>query len=83
MAAVRLPRCERIHTTLAERTGVQVVHSGAVMSKPEEIASMVAGAVDPFGSVDVLVNNAGIQFASPVDEFPNPKWELHAGQHRL
>jgi 3-hydroxybutyrate dehydrogenase len=66
---------ERIRTTLAERAGVQVVHSGADVSKPEEIASMVAGAVDRFGSVDVLVNNAGIQFVAPVDEFPNPKWE--------
>jgi 3-hydroxybutyrate dehydrogenase len=32
-------------------------------------------AVDCFGGVDVLVNNAGVQFVSPVDEFPAAKWE--------
>src|SRR5262249_7974409 len=28
-----------------------------------------------FGSVDVLVNNAGIQFVSPVEDFPIEKWD--------
>ena len=66
---------ERIRADLAGRTGVQVVHSAADMSKPDEVTSMVAGAVDRFGHIDVLVNNAGIQFVAPVDEFPGPKWE--------
>ncbi|MFN6039458.1 MAG: SDR family NAD(P)-dependent oxidoreductase, partial [Bacteroidota bacterium] len=27
-------------------------------------------------SVDVLVNNAGVQYVSPVDDFPTEKWNL-------
>lgn len=28
------------------------------------------------GTVDVVVNNAGLQFISPVEEFPTEKWDL-------
>lgn len=35
----------------------------------------VADVVATLGEVDVLVNNAGIQFVSPVEEFPIEKWD--------
>ena len=54
---------------------VKAVHSPADMTKPAEIAEMVALGEKTFGSVDVLVNNAGIQFVSPIEEFPPEKWE--------
>src|SRR6187401_1114816 len=54
---------------------VKAVHSPADMTKPAEIAEMIALGETTFGSVDVLVNNAGIQFVSPVEEFPPEKWE--------
>jgi len=53
---------------------VKAVHSPADMSKPAEIAGMIALGEKSFGSVDVLVNNAGIQFVSPIEEFPIDKW---------
>jgi 3-hydroxybutyrate dehydrogenase len=55
--------------------GVKAIYSPADMTKPDEIAAMVALAETTFGSVDVLVNNAGIQFVSPVEEFPIDKWD--------
>ena len=55
--------------------GVKAIHSPADMTKPAEIAAMVALAESTFGSVDVLVNNAGIQFVSPIEEFPIEKWD--------
>ncbi|MFK4504472.1 3-hydroxybutyrate dehydrogenase [Bradyrhizobium japonicum] len=55
--------------------GVKAVYSPADMTKPAEIAGMIALGEKSFGSVDVLVNNAGIQFVSPIEEFPVEKWD--------
>ena len=55
--------------------GVKAIYSPADMTKPAEIAAMVALAESNFGSVDVLVNNAGIQFVSPIEDFPIEKWD--------
>jgi len=55
--------------------GVKAIYSPADMTKPDQIAAMIAQAEAAFGSVDVLVNNAGIQFVSPIEEFPIEKWD--------
>ena len=55
--------------------GVKAVYSAADMSKPAEIEGMIRQAEEAFGSVDVLVNNAGIQHVSPVEDFPMDKWD--------
>ncbi|GAA0785838.1 3-hydroxybutyrate dehydrogenase [Roseibium denhamense] len=54
---------------------VRCVYSPANMLKGDEIANMISSAEKEFGSVDVLINNAGIQHVSPVDEFPIEKWD--------
>ena len=66
---------ERTRADLAERTGVTVRHSGADMSKGDEVVAMVREAESAHGAVDILVNNAGIQFVAPIEEFPAAKWE--------
>jgi len=54
---------------------VKAVYSPADMTKPAEIAEMIKTAEKTFGSVDVLVNNAGIQHVAPIEEFPIEKWD--------
>lgn len=63
------------HRAEIEALGGGCIYHGADMSKPEQIEDLISTAQSHFGSVDVLVNNAGIQFVSPVDEFPPEKWE--------
>jgi 3-hydroxybutyrate dehydrogenase len=65
---------EKIRAGLAKDHGVTVTYSPADMTKPDEIAAMIADAEKQFGAVDVLCNNAGIQFVSPIEEFPIEKW---------
>ena len=55
--------------------GVKVGFHGADMSKPDDIAAMMAYAQKEFGGVDVLVNNAGIQHVAPVEDFPVERWD--------
>jgi 3-hydroxybutyrate dehydrogenase len=55
--------------------GGDAPYSAADMSKPEEVRAMVADAAKAFGAVDILVNNAGIQHVSPVEDFPDAKWD--------
>ena len=55
--------------------GVRVAYHGADMSKPADIADMMAFAASEFGGVDVLVNNAGIQHVAPVQDFAAERWD--------
>ena len=64
---------EAIETTRAaiEREFAVVCrYSGADMSDGTAIAAMMAEAEAAFGTVDIVVNNAGIQFVAPIEDFP-------------
>jgi 3-hydroxybutyrate dehydrogenase len=66
---------ERLRKDMAEQSGRELLYNGADMTKPAEIAAMVADAEKRLGRVDILVNNAGIQHVSKVEEFPIEKWD--------
>ncbi len=68
-------KIEQTRKELASKYNVEVRYDGSDLSKAEQCAALMNGAREAFGSVDVLVNNAGIQFVSPVDEFPVEKWD--------
>lgn len=70
---------EATRAAIAEEFGVQVLFSPANMLKPEEITQMIRNAETELGSVDILVNNAGIQHVSPIEEFPDGKWDAIIG----
>jgi 3-hydroxybutyrate dehydrogenase len=66
---------ERERSAIESEFGVTCVYSSADMTKPDQIAGMVQEAETKLGSVDILINNAGIQYVAPIDEFPNEKWD--------
>jgi 3-hydroxybutyrate dehydrogenase len=65
---------EAERAAIEKEYAVKAIYSPADMTKPAEIAEMIATAEKTFGGVDVLVNNAGIQHVSPIEEFPIDKW---------
>jgi 3-hydroxybutyrate dehydrogenase len=68
--------CEGIRVELAAKSGVKVLFDPADVSKTAEVRRLIKRAEDELGSVDVLVNNAGIQHVSPIEDFPEEKLDL-------
>ncbi|MDP5279249.1 3-hydroxybutyrate dehydrogenase [Sphingomonas sp. DG1-23] len=66
---------EAERAALEATSGAKALHDPADMSKPDQIAAMVARAEEELGSVDILISNAGIQHVAPIDEFPIEKWD--------
>jgi 3-hydroxybutyrate dehydrogenase len=66
---------DRVRGELAERHRVAVVYDGADLTRTDAVVEMVRAAERNLGKVDVLVNNAGIQFVAPIEEFPAQKWD--------
>ncbi len=65
---------EKLLGELRAEFGVQAWYSPANMMRAAEIRDMVLEA-EKRGGLDVLVNNAGIQHVSPVEDFPDEKWD--------
>ncbi|PTM92731.1 3-hydroxybutyrate dehydrogenase [Mycoplana dimorpha] len=70
-----LTEVEEIRRHLEELGGGRVIYHPADMSRPAEIADMIATAAAEFGGVDILVNNAGIQHVEKIEDFPVEKWD--------
>ncbi|KQU34103.1 3-hydroxybutyrate dehydrogenase [Methylobacterium sp. Leaf94] len=70
---------EAARSGIESEFGVKAAHSPADLTKPGEIAGLIRLAEETYGSVDVLVNNAGVQHVSPIEDFPPEKWEQIIG----
>jgi 3-hydroxybutyrate dehydrogenase len=75
----KVEEIEAIRQDLASQFGVTVRYSNADMTRPAEIATMIADAREQLGGVDILVNNAGIQHVEAIETFPVAKWDAIIG----
>ena len=67
---------EKERAAIEKEFGVKCLYNGADMSKGAEAGAMIADAAERLGTVDIVVNNAGIQFVSPIEDFPPEKWDM-------
>jgi 3-hydroxybutyrate dehydrogenase len=65
---------EKQRADMAQEYGVEVLYYGADVSQPEECVALVGDAEKRLGGVDILINNAGIQYVSPIEDFPVDRW---------
>jgi len=61
---------EQVHSCVKrmQKHGVRDVLVGADVSNEDEVVHMIEQTVEELGSIDVLVNNAGIQISRPTEE---------------
>ncbi|MBO1578918.1 3-hydroxybutyrate dehydrogenase [Bacillus sp. XF8] len=58
------------------RKGYEAIGLRCDVTSEQEISEAISETVTKFGSLDVLINNAGMQHVSPIEEFPTDKFEL-------
>lgn len=68
-----------IAAAVGKEFGVETMFSPANMLNHDQIREMIAQTEAKWGQIDVLINNAGIQYVAPVDEFPIEKWNAIMG----
>ena len=61
--------------SLAAASGAQALYDPADMTRPDQIAAMVARCHAELGGPDIVINNAGVQHVAPIDEYPTDKWD--------
>lgn len=66
---------QEIANSIAQEYNIKTIFHGANLMYPNEIYDLAQTALNEFGKVDVLINNAGIQHVSPVEDFPDEKWQ--------
>ena len=59
--------------------GVKVFFSSANLLQESAIELMIQEATQQLGPIDVLVNNAGMQFVAPIENFSGEKWNAIIG----
>lgn len=74
VAARRYEKLVQVAKDLKDRCHVEVIPVRVDVSQEDDVNSMVKTAVESFGSLEILVNNAGIASLSPSVDMPLEEW---------
>jgi 3-hydroxybutyrate dehydrogenase len=59
-----------------KKLGFEAIGIKADVTSETDLQNLVKVTKDTYGSVDILINNAGLQHVSPIEDFPTAKFEL-------
>lgn len=65
---------EKTRAETESKFGIKCIFADADVTNYDSVAAMIARAETELGSLDIIVNNAGVQFVAPTDEFPLDQW---------
>jgi 3-hydroxybutyrate dehydrogenase len=69
------PEIERKRRQLEQDHAVRVLHHGADLADPGQIAALVETAQRSLGAVDILINNAVVRYFAPLEKFKPEDWD--------
>lgn len=49
------------------------------VSSVDNVRHLIDATIERFGRLDILINNAGLQFVAPIVEFPEERWDMLIG----
>jgi NAD(P)-dependent dehydrogenase (short-subunit alcohol dehydrogenase family) len=75
VAARKIERCEDLCNQLEKEYKIQAQPAACDVSKIEDGEKLIDLAVDRFGSVDILINNAGTAWGANAMNFPLEGWQ--------
>jgi NAD(P)-dependent dehydrogenase (short-subunit alcohol dehydrogenase family) len=75
LAARKKERCEKLCVDLEKEYGIQAQAAGCDVSKPEDCENLVNVAIERFGKIDILINNAGATWGADALEYPLDGWK--------
>ena len=68
---------EKMRSAIANDYGVNCIYVAADLSSEEGVKALFDDMkVQGVNGADIIVNNAGIQHVSPIEDFPSEKWQL-------
>jgi len=75
LAARKESQCEELARELASTYGIRAASARCDVTCEEEVESVVKRTVDTFGSIDILLNNAGAYWHGAPEDIPLHGWQ--------
>lgn len=66
---------DKIAKEVGRKYNVEVSFSNANLLVADEVEGLIERTIKVFGALHVLINNAGIQYVAPIEDFPNNRYE--------